>query len=233
MLRLSIGVVAKSGAILATRLISFHHRLGGMTGHRYPEALGLITATAKRGMELILLINEQASAEVRAALPGAQALLHCPVFRTDLSFHERTADFVAMLHRHLDPLIRKDDRVLVTTATQCETCALATWLAETPESKRPWVLAVFHSDRWNRYGSEECERQLGEFRIAASELAHLDVDSSRRLLVGAITDELCREISGLLGIVVQCVPQILPSDGYIPPIEKLVGEPALVGVLGH
>jgi glycosyltransferase involved in cell wall biosynthesis len=137
-----------------------------------------------------------------------------------------------MLHQRLDPIVHRDDRVLVTTATQCETRALATWLAETPESKRPWVLALFHSDRWNRYGPEERERQLSEFRVAASELARLDVDARRRLIVGATTDQLCQEIGVLLGTVVHCVPLILPSDGYIPPIEKPTGAPALVGVLG-
>jgi len=217
---------------LATRLIGVHHRLGDMTGHRYAEALGLITAAAKRSMDLVLLIQEHANGRLRAELPDAQAVLHCPVFRRDLSFDERTADFVEMLHRYLDPIARKDDRVLVTTATQCETRALANWIAETPPRKRPWGLAVIHSDRWNRYGPEERVRQFGEFRVVASELVRLEAEAARHLLVGGLTDELCRELSDLLGIVVHRVPQTMPSDGYIPPVDKPVGEPALVGILG-
>jgi hypothetical protein len=213
-------------------LISVHHRLGNMTGHRYPEALGLIAVAAARHMDFVLLINENANTEVRAALPVAQAVLHCPVFRKDLSFDERTADFVEMLHRHLDPVVCRSDRVLVTTATQCEVRALARWLAETPANRRPWVLAVIHSDRWNRYGPDERERQVAEFRIVASELARLDGGAAHRLLVGGLTDDLCGELSGLLGITVHRVPQTMPSDGYIPPRERPVGEPALVGVFG-
>jgi hypothetical protein len=41
-----------------------------MAVHRYPEALGLAMAIAMRGMDLILLINEQLSSEVRATLPS-------------------------------------------------------------------------------------------------------------------------------------------------------------------
>jgi glycosyltransferase involved in cell wall biosynthesis len=222
----------RAGTLKSVRLISFHHRLGGMTGHRYPEALGLVAAAPARGMDFILFISKHADASVRAAFPEARAVLHCPVFRMDWSFDDRTADFVAMLHRHLDPVVRKGDRLLVTTATQCEVRALSTWIAETPAKKRPWVLAVFHSDRWNRYGPEERDRQVGEFRIVASELAQLDADAARRLLLGAVSDELCKELSGLLGTTVRRIPQVLPGSGYIPPLEKPDGEPVTVGILG-
>lgn len=214
------------------QLISFHHRLGGMTGHRYPEALGLVAAAPSRGMDFILFINENADASVRAAFPEARAVLHCPVFRKDCSFDDRTADFIEMLHRHIDPVVRKDDWLLVTTATQCEVRALSTWIAETPAEKRPWVLAVFHRDRWNRYGPEECDRQVGEFRVVASELAQLDADAARRFLLGGVSDELCQELSGLLGTTVRRIPQVLPGTGYIPPLEKPTSEPAVVGILG-
>jgi glycosyltransferase involved in cell wall biosynthesis len=214
------------------RLISFHHRLGGMTGHRYPEALGLVAAAPARGMDFILFINEHADASVRAAFPEARAVLHCPVFRMEWSFDARTADFVAMLHQHIDPVVRKDDWLFVTTGTQCEVRALSTWIAETPAEKRPWALAVFHSDRWNRYGPEERDRQIGEFRVVASELAQLDADAARRLLLGAVSDELCQELSGLLGTTVRRIPQVLPGSGYIPLLEKPAGELVTVGILG-
>jgi hypothetical protein len=217
---------------VAKRLISVHHRLGDLTGHRYPEALALATAAPKRDLDYVLFINEHASPAARAALPYGQAVLHCPVFRKDLSFDERTGDFVAMLHEHLDPVVRQDDWVLVTTATQCETRALAAWLLAIAEEKRPWAVAVFHSDRWNRYGPEERERQVGEFQVAASELAKLDADAARRLMIGAPTEELSQELSALLGTIVNRVPQVTPSDGYIAPVRKAAGGPALVGVMG-
>jgi glycosyltransferase involved in cell wall biosynthesis len=214
------------------RLVSFHHRLAGMTGHRYPEALGLAAATKARGMEFILFVSKDADAAVRAALPMGRAVLHCPVFRTDLLFDERTADFIAMLHEHLDPVVRKDDWVLVTTGTQCEARALAAWLGEIPVNQRPWAVTLIHSDRWNRYGPEERRRQVNEFRVVASEIAQLDADAKRRFIVGSLTDELCEELGGLLGTVVSRVPQILPSDGYVPSTEKPAHEPPLVGILG-
>jgi glycosyltransferase involved in cell wall biosynthesis len=218
--------------VMSVRLISFHHRLDGMTGHRYPEALGLVAAAAARGMDFSLFINKNADAAVRGAFPQARAVLHCPVFVEDRSFDQRTADFVAMLHRHLDPLVRNDDRLLVTTATQCEVRALTAWIAQTPAKKRPWVLALFHSDRWNRSGPQERERQVGEFKVVASELARLDADAARRFLLAGANDDLCRELSDLLGTPVRRAPQVLPGNGYVPPPEISAGEPATVGVLG-
>jgi hypothetical protein len=217
---------------MRARLISFHHRLDGMTGHRYPEALGLLAAAPARGMDFTLLMNENADASVRAAFPQALAVLHCPVFRKDSSFDERTADFVAMLHRHMDPLVRMDDRLLVTTATQCEVRALTAWIARTPANKRPWVLALFHSDRWNRYGAQERDRQVGEFKVVASELAGLDPDAARRLLIAGTAEELCLEVGGLLATPVRLAPQVLPGNGYVPPPERSANAPAMVGILG-
>ena len=217
---------------LTVRLVSFHHRLEGMTGHRYTEALGLVAATKTRGMELALFMSERADASVREALPMGRPVLHCPVFCSELSFSERTADFKGMLHQYLDPVVRKDDWVLVTTGTQCEAHALAAWLGETPINRRPWALTLIHSDRWNRYGPEERERQVNEFRIVAAEIAQLDTDAKLRFIVGSLTDDLCEELSGMLEITVSRVPQILPSEGYIPLIEKSATEPPLVGIVG-
>jgi glycosyltransferase involved in cell wall biosynthesis len=217
---------------MSVRLISFHHRLDGMTGHRYPEALGLVAAASSRGMDFVLLINERADASVRTAFPQARAVLHCPVFRIDRSFDDRTADFVAMLHRSADPVARKDDWLLVTTATQCEVRALSAWIGETPPRRRPWVVAVFHSDRWNRGGPNERDRQIAEFGVVASKLAQLDADASRRFVLGGVSNELCQDLSGLLRTTVHRVPQVLPGSGYVPSRERPATERALVGVLG-
>jgi hypothetical protein len=231
----NVGAFGREGAIavsVSVRVISFHHRLGGMLGHRYTEAVGLQRAANQRGWNFVVLVREDACDEVRADLPGAHAVLHCPVFRSDLSFDERTADFVAMLHRHLDPIVQPDDWLLVTTGTQCETRALATWLGETPAGRRPWTVVVFHNDRWNRFGSQERERQIGEFRTTATALARLDGDAARRLLVGAVIEELCPELRALLAWEIHYVPHMKASGEYVTPLKKAAGEPALVGFLG-
>jgi glycosyltransferase involved in cell wall biosynthesis len=217
---------------LAVRLISFHHRLVGLNGHKYAEALGLIAAARTRGAEVVMLINKDANEATRAELPMAWTVLHCPVFRTDLSFEERTADFVQMLHRQLDGLARRNDRLLVTTGTQCEVRALAVWLRETPAYRRPWVVTLFNSDRWNRYGPDERERRVAEFRLAAFEIARLDADAKRRLIVGSLPDTLCKEVGDLLETTVGLAPMFLPSEGYIPPAAKRAGEPQRIGVMG-
>jgi glycosyltransferase involved in cell wall biosynthesis len=216
---------------MSIRIISFHHRLGGMLGHRYTEAFGLQRAVTQRGWDFILFVREDASDEVRTELPGAHAVLHCPVFRSDLSFNERTADFVAMLHRHLDPIVQCDDWLLITTGTQCETRALATWLAETPAGRQPWTLVVFHSDRWNRAGSQERARQLGEFNATAAALARLDGDAARRLLIGATVEELRRELCALLGLEILYFPHMISTE-YVAPRSRAGAEPTVVGFPG-
>jgi glycosyltransferase involved in cell wall biosynthesis len=223
---------SRDGAIaMSIRVISFHHRLGGMLGHRYTEAFGLQRAVTQRGWDFILFVREDASDEVRTELPGAHAVLHCPVFRGDLSFNERTADFVAMLHRHLDPIVQCDDWLLVTTGTQCETHALATWLAETPAGRQPWTLVVFHSDRWNRAGSQERARQLGEFHATAAALARLDGDAARRLLIGATVEELRRDLCALLGLEILYIPHMISTE-YVAPRGRAGAAPTVVGFPG-
>ena len=217
---------------MTIRLVSIHHRLSNMSGFRYSEALGLVDETRACGMELILFISEHANAAVRAALPMARPVLHCPVFRPDLSFDERTADFVAMLHQHVDPVVRKDDWVLITTGTQCEAGALAAWLGETSADRRPWAVIVFHNDRWNRGAPEERARHAAELRVAAAEIDRLDDDAKRRLIVGATTNELAEQLAELLGISVRGVPLTLPSFGSSSPSSKPTDAVPLVGLLG-
>jgi hypothetical protein len=218
---------------VSPRIIGFHHRLGGLLGHRNAEAIGIRAAVAARGLGYMLFVRESASAEALAVLPDAHAVLSCPVFFDgDAPFDARSADLVAMLHRHLDPIVRPDDRVLLTTAFQCETHAVATWLAEIPASRRPWTLVVYHNDRWNRFGPHERARQLGEFRATAAILARRDSDAARRLIVGSVVDELRPELGRLLGIDVHLVPHMKPAGGYVAPRRRPADEPLVVGLLG-
>ena len=58
---------------MSIRVISFHHRLGGMLGHRFTEAFGLQRAVKHRGWDFILLVREDASVAV------AETMWVCPV----------------------------------------------------------------------------------------------------------------------------------------------------------
>src|SRR5947209_13763729 len=102
------------------RLISFHHRLVGLTGHKHAEVLGLIPAARERGFEFQLFMHEAAHPETRRIFPEGRTLLHDATFRAEMSFDERCADFAAMLAEHLDPFISSIDWLFVTTATQCD-----------------------------------------------------------------------------------------------------------------
>jgi glycosyltransferase involved in cell wall biosynthesis len=215
------------------RLILVQHRLAGMTGHRYHQTLGLAAAARRRGMEPLVLINEEADAALCAAVGGA-AVLRDPVFRSDLSFDQRTAAFVALLHRHVDPGVRRGDWLLVTVATQCEARSLAAWLAELPERKRPWTLALFPSDRWNRAGLAERNRQLEEMRVLARELAALAPRVARRLILASHAIALRGELATLLGTAVAVAPMAELVEGIAPrePGRAAAGRPPRVGVLG-
>jgi glycosyltransferase involved in cell wall biosynthesis len=216
------------------RQISIQHRLAGMGGHRFNQALGCWDSALRRGMEPVLFMNAAADAAVRAALPGGQAVLHDPVFRPDLSFDERTALFVRLLHEHVDPVVRRDDRVLMTVATQCEGRALAAWLAELPASRRPWILVLFPADRWNRKGPEERERQVAEFRTFAAELAARGPGAQSRLLFASHTRGLRDELAALLGtrVLLSPMPELDPGPAFDGTAEQAVGRPPRVAVVG-
>jgi glycosyltransferase involved in cell wall biosynthesis len=189
----------------APRLVAVHHRLAGRSGHRFHEALGLMREAPARGFAPVVLIHREAEPEVRAALPAARAVLHDPVFRTDLSFADRVRDFAAMLHAHVDRELTGRDLVLMTVATQCEAAAFAEWLRALGEPG-PRVVLFFHSDRWNRHGEAEHRRQLAELRQAAAALAALPPETAARLRLGAATPGLARELTGLLGRPVAHAP---------------------------
>jgi hypothetical protein len=212
-----------------------HHRLIGITGHRFHEALGLRDEAWRRGMKPVILIHETAHDAVRVALPDARAVLHDPVFRTDWSFNERTRDFVAMLHAQVDRELWRGDRVLMTVATQCEARALALWLRELPVERRPWILVLFPSDRWNRRGPEERERQVAEFRSLAADVAALAAADRRRLLFCSHTRGLSAEISSLLGqpLGVAPVPEIYKGMETLAAARPArLDRPPRVAVLG-
>jgi glycosyltransferase involved in cell wall biosynthesis len=189
----------------APRLVAVHHRLAGRAGHRFHEALGLMREAPARGLAPVVLIHREAEPEVRAALPAARAVLHDPVFRTDLSFADRVRDFTAMLHAHVDRELTGRDLVLMTVATQCEAAAFAEWLRVLGEPG-PRVVLFFHSDRWNRHGEAEHQRQLAELRQAAAALGALPPETAARLRLGAATPSLARELTGLLGHPVAHAP---------------------------
>ena len=214
------------------RVICIHHRLSSMTGHRFTEALGLLAAARKRGMPSLLLISAHADAVVRAALPGARAVLHDPVFRSELSFDERTKAFVDLLHEHVDPELGQDDRLLLTVATQCEARALTVWLASLPERKRPWTLVLTVSDRWNRYGPAERERQVLEFRTLAADLAAVGNDVRQRLIFTTVTDGLRDELTSLLGIPILLVAMAINVDTMTPAPERPARRRPVAGFVG-
>jgi glycosyltransferase involved in cell wall biosynthesis len=219
-------------ASVSPRLVSFHHRLAGLTGHKYAEVLGLIPAARERGREFHLLMHQGADAPTRQAFPEGRAVLHDATFQMNLSFDERCADFVSMLGEHLDSLIRADDWLFVTTGTQCEVRGLVHWIGRMPEGQRPWIFTCFHSDRWNRYGAEERTRQIAEFQALAVDLARLDRDARGRLVIGAVTEALCAELSELLGVPTALVPMMMPPGAYVPLERKALGEATVAFVGG-
>ena len=187
------------------KVICIHHRLAGYTSHHFNEATGLMHELARRGREFILLVNVQAPARIVSEL-NARAVLDDPTFRMQWSFEERSKRFRDMLHKRVDGLLKAGDLVLLTVSTQLEAHALTLWLQELPRRKKPWIVILFLSDRWNRSGSDEYERQIAEFRRLESAIASLAPEHARRLILCAVTDLLAEELSGLLGVKPHVVP---------------------------
>ena len=199
------------------KVICIHHRLAGYTSHHFNEARGLMRELNRRGRELVLLINVQASARVVSELK-ARAVLEDPTFRLEWSFEERSRRFGDMLHKQVDRLLKAGDWVLLTVSTQLEAHALTLWLQELPRRKMPWIVVLFLSDRWNRSGPDEYERQIAEFGKVAAAIATLTPEQTPRMIFCAVTDLLAEELSGLLGTKPHVVPIPLsygdaPSSG--------------------
>jgi len=69
---------------------------------------------------------------------------------------------------------------------------------------------LFLSDRWNRSGREEYERQIAEFRILNAAISSLAPEDAQRLIFRAPTNLLAEELSDLLGAKVNVAPIALP-----------------------
>jgi hypothetical protein len=133
------------------KLICIHPRLAGFTSHHFNEAQGFIEEFRRRGRAFELLVSVYAPPEIVAEL-GAHPVVDDSTFRMEWSFEERSQRFVTMLHEQLDRRASSEDCVLITVSTQLEAHALVRWLAESPAARKPWVVIVFLSDRWNRSG---------------------------------------------------------------------------------
>jgi glycosyltransferase involved in cell wall biosynthesis len=177
-------------------------------------------------------MSAHADEAVRRALPFGRAVVDDPTFDMTLSFDERCAKFARMLHDQLDSWVRRDDRLLLTTATQCEARAIVIWLSSMPPDRRPWTLIVWHSDRWNRYGSVEKARQLAEFALVKADLAKLDADTARHLVLASVTGELCEALRQILGVRVERAPIMLPGARLVAPRPRPAGRAPTVAVVG-
>jgi glycosyltransferase involved in cell wall biosynthesis len=230
-----LGQCEPTRGIRAGKVIGIHHRLTGLSGHRYTEALASVEECHRRNREVLLFVSRAASPEISQSLQ-ARPVLEDPTFRLDWSFEERTTRFTEMLHSHVTPVVEAGDRVFLTVATQLEANALGRWLRELPAHKKPWIVTVFLSDRWNRHGLAEHERQTAEFRTLGEELNKLSALDNRNLLLFTVSEGLSQEIGRLVGRNVAIVPMPLryvplrPDDGkaqLAPPPS-----PPVVAVLG-
>lgn len=216
----------------AMKYIAIQHRLGGYTSHHFNETYGFLEELGRRGTKFLPLVSIHAPRQIVGRL-RARAVFDDPTFRMEWSFEERSARFVEMLHRHVDRLVRRDDRILVTVATQLEADALTRWLARLPQRKKPWVIVLFMSDRWNRSGPEERSRQLGEFATLRTAVAARSVDDARRQIYCTLTEQLAAELTGLLGTEVVSAPIPLPYHEPAPHDQvRPRDSPPLVAVLG-
>ena len=211
------------------KFIHIHHRLGTYSSHHFNEANGFMREFARRGKEYVLLVNAHAQPEIVARL-NARPVLDDPTFRVEWSFEERSRRFLDTLHRRVDRLVRRDDCVLLTVATQLEAHALMQWMHELPQRKKPWIVVLFLSDRWNRAGRDEFERQIAEFRNVKAVMASLADEDARRLILCTLTDLLADELHELLGEKPHVVPMPLPFDAI--PFPQALSNPPRIAVLG-
>jgi glycosyltransferase involved in cell wall biosynthesis len=214
------------------KVICIHHRLAGYATHHFNEAYGFRREFARRGRELNLLVNVQASARIVSEL-SAHAVLDDPSFRLEWSFEERSRRFRDMLHTRVDRLLKAGDCVLLTVSTQLEAHSLILWLQELPRRKQPWIVILFLSDRWNRSGRDEYERQMAEFRKLEAAISSLPPEHARRVILCAVTELLAEELSGLLGTRPHVVPLPLSfGDAQSFRATRPDSHPPRVAILG-
>jgi glycosyltransferase involved in cell wall biosynthesis len=187
------------------KVICIHPRFAGLTSHHFNESHSFIQELHRREREFRLLINIHASPEIVTAL-NARPVLDDPTFRMEWSFQERSERFLAILHGQIDSDLNANDRVLITVSTQLEAHALTRWLQELPHDKKPWIFILILSDRWNRSGRQEYERQIAEFRILNATISSLAHEDAERRIFFTLTDLLAEELSELLGAKVRVAP---------------------------
>lgn len=215
------------------KVICIHPRFAGLTSHHFNESFGFMEEFRLRGMEFLLLLNIHASAQIAAEL-NARAVLDDPTFRLEWSFMERSNRFLSMLHKEIDADLNANDRVMITVSTQLEAHALTRWLEELPVDQKPWIVIFILSDRWNRAGREEYERQVAEFRILKAAISSLASEDMKRLIFFAPTKLLVAELNELLGAEVLLAPLALPyghlglcgsgkPDPHLPRVAVLGG----------
>lgn len=191
------------------KFICIHPRFSSLSSHHFNESWGFTREFRRRGKEFLLLVNVNASRRITAEL-RARAVFDDPTFRLEWSFEERSRRFLNVLHAEVDADLAADDCVMLTVSTQLEAHACARWLRELPRDKKPWVVILFLSDRWNRSGPEEYARQAAEFGILNAEIASLAPEDAHRLIFCTLTDLLAEELTGLLGTKVDVAPIPLP-----------------------
>jgi glycosyltransferase involved in cell wall biosynthesis len=214
------------------RVICIHPRLAGLTSHHFNEAQGFIEEFRRRGRTFELLVSVYAPASIVADL-DAHAVVDDPTFRMELSFEQRSDRFLAILHEQLDRRAGVNDCVLITVSTQLEAHALTRWVTELPSVQKPWVVILFLSDRWNRSGQAEYERQIAEFRKLRAAISSLSAMDAHRVIFLTLTARLAAELTSLLGTAVCVAPLPMP---YAEPQEyvaaKLPSARPRVAVLG-
>ena len=194
------------------KLIALHHRLAGFSSHHVNEALGLIEETARRGWELDLPVSTWAPDGVLDYLaPFARRAFSDPTFDFSRTFEQRVDEFVRQLREHVEPALTSNTRVMVTIATQCETCALARWASALPPKRVPQVFILYLSDRWNRAGARPDEP--AEIAAAGRELARLPHAVRERFTLCATTAQLASELAVRMGTDVRRVPAHLNYRG--------------------
>jgi glycosyltransferase involved in cell wall biosynthesis len=214
------------------KIVCIHPRFAGLTSHHYNESHGLMHEFGRRGMQFVLFIHINASARIAAEF-NARAVIDDPTFRMEWSFEERSERFLAMLHTQIDPVVNAHDCVLITVSTQLEAHALTRWLQELPRDKKPWIVILFLSDRWNRSGRAEYERQIAEFRKLNGAISSLAPEDARRMIFFTLTDLLAEELGELLGTKVHVAPIPLEyGDPQLYPPAKRDSPLPRVAVLG-
>jgi glycosyltransferase involved in cell wall biosynthesis len=188
-----------------SKVICIHPRFAGLTSHHFNESSALLHEFDRRGTEFLLLINIHADSQTVDRL-HARAVLDDPTFRLEWTFEERSRRFLEMLHAQVDNDVNANDCVLITVSTQLEAHALTQWLQDLPRDRKPWIVILIISDRWNRYGREEYDRQIAEFHKLNAAISSLAPGDANRLIFFTLTDLLAQELEGLLGTKVDIVP---------------------------